>query len=619
MKAWAIALMLMASLVAPPALAEKEDSDVKEAVEEEGKVNLIPRLAELRIDDKVVAARMINLPFPGRTRTLQDILDRLDQWSKDDDIGAVLLNLGYVGLSMPDVQELRAGIERLKAEDKKVMAYLHGGAPTSYMLACAADEIAIAPGGSLMIPGMGRIFPYMKGHYQMLGIEFEVITAGKYKYPGFVNQREPNQYFLEEINAIFDSLFTDYKTIIAEGRGLSTKEVSDIIDVALFNPTQAQQRGLIDTIAYYDEYRDRLLRQNKMKRYRDEDDSLARVNSIQDLFEAINKELKKAEEGRKAVGPKIAVLHARGPIIDLDLGATFSSMVISRDTMVKAINDLRKNKSIKAVVLRVDSPGGSGHASDHIWKALRDLDEEKPLVVSMGTVAGSGGYYIACPGRRIFAQPTTITGSIGVIGILASPRSALNRADYELAPLERGARSLLGAPDRDLSQKDRDFIQAHMDDFYDIFIQRVAQTRKIPAEMVRKIAGGRIWSGRDALEIGLVDELGGLAEAIEAARQMAAIPPSAELKIVHYPRPSSLGELLADVGGMGVTQPSIELLLKANAPAQPLTFDQQLRMFSQRIEPLCWCAIPAIQAAGGWLTTPTPAFGFTPVAENVWP
>jgi protease-4 len=371
-------------------------------------------------------------------------------------------------------------------------------------------------------------------------------------------------------------------------------------------------------VAYYEEYRDQLLRQNKMKRYRGDQDSLANVNSLQDLFEAINKELKKAEEGRKAVGPKIAVLHARGPIIDVDMGATFSSMVISRDTMVKNINDLRKNKSIKAVVLRVDSPGGSGHASDHIWKALRDLDAEKPLVVSMGSVAGSGGYYIACPGRRIFAQPTTITGSIGVIGILQMTRSMMNRADYELAPMQRGARALLGAPDRDLSKKDRDFIQGFMDDFYDIFIQRVAQTRKIPAEMVRKVAGGRIWTGRDALDIGLVDELGGLTEAIEAARKMANIPPSAEIKIVHYPRPSSLGELLADVGGMGVSQ-NIEALLKGNAPARPMTFDDQLRMFSAQLQPLCWCAIPEVHAMSAWTPAPAPQFGLTPIAEPAWP
>lgn len=607
MKLWGMSLIAAFALLLPVAADEgqKEDPNDKEAVaeaqaedtqEEEAKPH-IPRLAELKIDENLVAARMINLPFPGRTKTVQDVLDRLEEWEKDEDIGAVLLNVGYVRLSLADVQELRIGIERLKKTDKKVMAYMHAGGGNAYLLACSADEIAMAPSSMLVIPGLGTLFPFMKGHYQMQGLEFDVITAGRYKYPGFLNQRQPNKYFQEEIKAIFDSWFGDYKRIISASRDMSEEDVSNAIDTALFSATQAQQHGLIDTLAYYDEYRDRLLQRHKMKRYHDRDEGLAKVNSLQDLIELVNQELKKAEEARKAVGPKIAVLHARGPIIDISLGPSFASMVISRDAMVEVINELRKNKSIKAVVMRVDSPGGSGYASDMIWKALRDLDETKPLVVSMGSVAGSGGYYIACPARRIFAQPTTITGSIGVLGIFQSAWSLFNRADYELSELQRGARALLGAPNRELSKEDRAFVQETMDNFYDIFIDRVAQTRKIPAEEVRKIAEGRIWSGRDALKIGLVDELGGLTEAIEAARMLANIPPSAELRIVHYPRPSSLGELLADFSSVS-TPAGLEMLMNATGPAPMVSFDQQLTIFSQRVQPLCWMAVPDFWQAG---------------------
>jgi protease-4 len=437
----------------------------------------------------------------------------------------------------------------------------------------------------------------MKGHYQMLGLEFEVITAGRYKYGGFVNRRQPDEYFHEEFGALFDSWYDDYRNIIAEGRDLEPETVEEIIDLLLFSSNEAVQRGLIDVIAYRDEYRDRLLKRTKMKRHRMHERGLAEVNSLQDFVELINKELKKAEEARKAVGPKIAVLHARGPIIDATLGSAFSSSVISRDTFVKSIEDLRKNKSVKAVVMRVDSPGGSGYASDVIWKELRRLDEQKPLVVSMGSVAGSGGYYIACPARRIFAQPTTITGSIGVLGIFQSAWSLFNRMDYEWVELERGARALLGSPQRELTKEDRAFIQDFMDDFYEIFVERVARTRKIPAERVREIAEGRIYTGRDALELGLIDELGGLAEAIQSARDLANIPPSAELKIVHYPRPSSLGEL-AEM--FSVSTPSLsaamEALSGASRAAPTLSFDDQLMMFSQRIEPLCWMAVPEFNA-----------------------
>ena len=226
-----------------------------------------------------------------------------------------------------------------------------------------------------------------------------------------------------------------------------------------------------------------------------------------------------------------------------------------------------------------------------IWKHLRSLGEVKPLVVSMGAVAGSGGYYIACPGRRIFAQPTTITGSIGVLGVLQSRRSMFNRIDYELAEMKRGARATLGAPHRELSPEDRDFIKKWMDDFYDIFLNRVAVTRKMPAEEVHKIAEGRIWTGRDALKLGLVDELGGVAEAIEAAREMANIPPSAELKIVHYPRPSSLGEIFESLSSVDMGQ-VIETFSKGITAAPPISFEQQTSLFTQQLQPLCWMAVP---------------------------
>ena len=595
MKAWAWSMILALGLMLPgPVLADEAEpaQDAAQEQKQEQKVSPIPRLAELRLDEYLVAARMINLPLPGRTKTVQEVLDRLDEWAEDDQVGGVLMDVSFVTLSLPDVQELQAAIERVKKSGKKVRAFIRATTPNGYLLACSADEIAMAPIGSVMIPGLGYLFPFMKGYYQMLGIEYDVITAGKYKYPGFLNRREPDEYFKEEFGAILDSWMGDYVNIIAKSRNLSEKTVREAIDTALFSATDAQQRGLVDELAYYDEYRERLLKREKMKRLREHDDRLADVNSIQDLVQLVNDEMQKAAEARKAVGPKIAVLHARGPIIDVNLGAGLASQYICRDDFVEVVDELRKNDSIKAVVMHVDSPGGSGYASDVIWQHLRQLDETKPLVVSMGTVAGSGGYYIACPGRRIFAQPTTITGSIGVLGTFQSARSAFNRRDWEIAEMKRGERANLGAPNRAMEKEDRDFIQSYMNDFYKIFLDRVATTRKMPATEVDKIAQGRIWSGRDALKLGLIDELGGLAEAIEAARKMANIPPSAELKIVHYPRPSSLGEIFGSLGPMVSTE-VVETFTKATTAAPFVSFDEQLQLFSSRcFEPLCWMAMP---------------------------
>lgn len=596
MTRWATTWILLLGLAVPvfgldeDTKGSKKEGEPGEAALEETESPIL-RLAELRLDQHVVPARLINLPLPGKTKTVQDVLDRFKKWSENDKIGAVLLDTSLVNLSLADIEELRAGVMRLRKADKKVMAFLNGTTPQGYLLACAADEIAMAPTGAVLIPGLGRLFPFMKGYYQRLGLEFDVITAGRYKYPGFLNTREPSKYFKEEFNAILDSWIGDYMQMIGISRNLSPEAVQTIVNTALFDAASAQQHGLVDTIAYLDEYRTRVLRKEKMKRMRGDEEGLANVNSIQDLVELINDAMREAQEARRAVGPKIAVLHARGPIIDMSMGAGFASTVICRDDFVKVLDELRKNKSIKAVVMRVDSPGGSGYASDVIWQKLRELDDVKPLVVSMGSVAGSGGYYIACPARRIFAQPTTITGSIGVLSIFRCAQSALNRADYEIEPMARGRRSLLGAPHKELDKGDRQFIQDYMDNFYGVFVDRVATTRKIPASEVRKIAEGRIYTGRQALALGLIDELGGVDQAIEAARRMANIPPSAELKIVHYPRAGSLGEIFESFSSVGVSR-AVEMFAKGAAAAPVMSFDEQLFVLSERVQPLCWMGVP---------------------------
>lgn len=616
--------LVMLGLLAVPAMAVENEkkpesttsaaaSDTKASEERESPIQ---RLIEVRIDENIVPARMINIPLPGKTKTLQELRDQFKELAEDERVGGILLDIGMVTLSLPDVEELRNGLDRVKAKGKKVTAFLNTATPNGYLLACAADEIVMAPTGGLSIPGLARAFPYMKGYYQLMGMEFDVVNAGRYKYPGFVNRRAPDEYFLEEFNAILDSWISDYMRMIGSARKLSPEAVKEGINHALFRADEALQRGLVDRLAYYDECKEQTLRRGKFRLQKTEDDGLANVNSIQDLMELVNDQIREQEEARKAVGPKIAVLHARGPIIDVSLGAGLASQVISRDDFVKVLQELRKNDSIKAVVMNVDSPGGSGYASDVIWQELRRLDEAKPLVVSMGSVAGSGGYFIACPARKIFAHPTTITGSIGVIGIIPSMQSMFNRMDYEIATMSRGERSMLGSGLRQLEPDERRFIQDYIDSFYGIFIDRVATTRRMPAEIVRKVAEGRIYTGRQAKEIGLIDELGGLAEAIDAAREMANIPPSAELRIVHYPRASSLGELLEGLGAASAAQVAT-MFAQASTPAPSVPFDRQLELLTARIEPLCWMAMPPFYEAGVLSGLTPPAFH--PAAGPVTP
>jgi protease-4 len=591
-------LTLLAAMLflAPVAFGDEPGDDGRSESNKESKDSKSPikHLVQLKLDEYLIPARAFNLPMPGRTKTLQDVMTNLERWSEDEKVGAVLLNIGNLRLGLPDVQELRSGIQKLKDSDKKVMAFFTGS-PNGYLLACAADEIVIAPTGSVMIPGMGSVFPWMKGHFQMLGVEYEVVTAGKFKYPGFMTEREPTEAFDQEYGAILDSWYNDYKKMIAEGRDMSMDDVQKLVNVGLFDANAALHNNLVDDLAYFDDYESRILKRQKFKRSRTLGDgrNLSNVTTFQDLFEVINDEWRKAAEA-KSVGPKIAVLHARGPIIDQNLGSAFASQVICRDDFAGLVEKLRKNDSIKAVVMRVDSQGGSGYASDIIWKQLRELADEKPLVVSMGRVAGSGGYYIACPAHLIFAQPTTITGSIGVIAMHASQWSALNRADFNLSEMKRGDRSLFFSAHRPFTNDDRRFLENWIMDFYQVFLERVAVTRKMPVAEVDKVAQGRIYSGRDAKDVGLVDRLGGLEEAIDAARELANIPESAELKIVHYPRAASLGELFESFSMVGVSMDqAINAAMKGSANSQ-VSFVNQIKFFSTTPQPLCWLPVPEL-------------------------
>ena len=587
--------------------AAKEEEAVKEEVNKADEAapkdkteELVKKMAELTLDHNVVPAKTLNIAWSGKTKTMRQVMEKLEEWGEEDEIGAVLLNVTDCSLSISDVQELHQGVARLKEQDKKVFAYCQAG-PMGYLLACAADEICVAPAGDVILPGFGLAIPFMQGYYQMIGLEYDVITAGKYKYPGIVNRREPDKYFKQEFGALLDSWFDEYVNIVVQNRKLDREKVLAIIDQALLEADEAVQRGMVDHLAYLDEYRDRVLRRERMKKYKDYETDWSQINSLQDILNMMSREWQKEKERREAVGPKIAVLNARGPIIDVNLGPAFATMVICRDDFIKTIEEIRKNKSIKGVVMRIDSPGGSGYASDAIWQKLVELDQEKPLVVSMGRVAGSGGYYLAVPGRLIFAQPTTITGSIGVLGIFRSAWSAMNRADFNLTFMKRGARALLGNGYRPLPKKDRAFIQKYMNDFYEVFIDRVARGRKMAREQVKDVAEGRIYSGQDALKIGLVDRLGGLDDAVEAVREMANIPPSAKLRLVHYPRMSSLGEFVAGIGpgmaGGGLSADAgigrlVQALQMGHAPAKSLSFEKQLQLFSQTVKPLCWMGLP---------------------------
>ncbi|UCG31780.1 MAG: S49 family peptidase, partial [Phycisphaerales bacterium] len=433
---WNLWLALLAFGAAPvvwadePPEAPADEEAVTETVEQVGEATeaesavtreeaeSVKVLAELTLDHNVISARMLNIPWSGRTRTFQEIRDKIDAWADQDEIGAVMLNITNFYLPLPEVEELRQGIDRLKRAGKKVYAHLNLCGPEGYLLACAADQVCIAPSGVVLLPGIGRAFPFMQGYYQMLGVEYDVITAGKYKYPGFLNQREPNDYFLEEIGTMFDSWFEDYVNMVAEGRGITPERVREFIDQAAVRGADAIYLDLVDHQAFLHEFRDRILRRTGMELRQDELIDWSQINSLQDMLNLMSREWDRQKQAHQSIGPKIAVVTARGPFIDVSLGPLFANVAICRDDFIRTLEDIRKDKSIKGLVVRIDSPGGSGYCSRAIYQKLMEIDATRPVVVSMGRVAASAGYHMACPARLIFAEPTTITASIGVLGII---------------------------------------------------------------------------------------------------------------------------------------------------------------------------------------------------------
>ena len=273
---WTVWMLLLAFSIAPAALAgdEKPARDEKAVEEniEKGEAEatkdkteeLVKKMATLTLDHNVVPAKTLNIAWSGKTRTLGDVIEKLEEWGDENEIGAVLLNITDMRLGFADVQELRDAVVRLKGKDKKIFAYLQGG-PTGYLLATAADEICIAPAGDVALPGLGFALPFLKGNFQMRGLEYQVITAGNYKSSGQLDRREPSKYFWQEFTALIDSWFDNYVGLIVEGRKIDRDKVLKIIDQALLDTDEAMQNGLVDHEAYFEDYRDRVLRRERMK------------------------------------------------------------------------------------------------------------------------------------------------------------------------------------------------------------------------------------------------------------------------------------------------------------------------------------------------------------------
>lgn len=458
--------------------------------------------------------------FESKTEIgLDDILKIIQKAAADDNIKGIYLEMGISMGSFATLEEIRNELIAFKKSKKFIVAYGELVDQKSYYLSSVADKIYINPAGELILNGLSSSVPYLKNMFDKIGVNPELIKHGKFKSAGepLVSDKmsDANR---EQISSYMGSLYHTMTGNIAKARKKTVEEVEAVFNqLQIQNPSDATTLGMADGLKYDDEVEAELKKLT----------GLAETDDVK--YISLGKYKNTPNPNISVSNDKIAVIYCNGDIVS----GESSDESMGSETIAKAIKKARLDDSYKAIVLRINSPGGSAMASDIIWREVILAKKAKPVIVSMGAVAASGGYYIAAPADVIVAQPNTITGSIGVFGLMINAKELLNnKMGIKFETVKFGEFADLGAVDRPLTDAERTIIQRGVDKIYDDFISKVAQGRKLTKEQVDSIAQGRVWAANDAKKIGLVDELGGLDKAIEIAKKKAKLT---DARTVNFP------------------------------------------------------------------------------------
>jgi protease-4 len=438
------------------------------------------------------------------------VLTALERAAIDPRVEGVVIRLRGMSIGWGRAAELRRAVTRLRDAEKKVVFHLDGGDDADVWVASAADRIYVSPAGGLAFDGLRITMVYLHDLLEQLGITVEAIAAGQYKTaPRIYTHSEPSPEELEVQNVLLDTFFKSLVDGVAEGRGLKPEEVKAIIDRGGVDAGEALEAGLIDGLAYWDELPAAI------------EELAGRTPNLDTDYGGDD-----VRRARWDMPPQIAVVPVVGEIRQGRSGGgpldIFGGAGAGSDDIVEALERAHRDPAIKAVVLRVDSPGGGPLASDLIWHAVMKVREDKPVVASMGDVAASGGYYVAAGADEIFAEEETITGSIGVFALLFEGEQLLTDLGVNSHVLKRGEYGGL-SPFTHLDEKQRAAIKHSVEGTYERFLQAIHEGRGMDTEEIRKHAEGRVWTGAQAKERGLVDTVGGLAATIERARELADI------------------------------------------------------------------------------------------------
>jgi protease-4 len=502
--------------------------------------------------------------------TVRSVVDSLRKAAVDRRVSSVIIRPTGAAALWGKVQEVRDAIVEFKKSKKPIIAYLEYGGDQQFYLASACDKVFLMPTASLDLTGIASYEVFLRGGLEKIGVFPDVLHIGDYKTAANTfTERSFTPTHREMAESLNTDLYQQLVKGIAEGRNKTDAEVRDLIDHGPYLPEDALRAGLVDDLAYEDELDDKV----ELGR--------GRAHVIrQHEYRGISTSTLGLDRG-----PRIALIYASGLI---STGRSNydspSGQVVGSDTMIEYLRKARADDSIKAIILRIDSPGGSAVAADVIWREVMLTRERKPVIASMSDVAASGGYYIAMPAHAIVAQPATLTGSIGVVFIRFVIKGTLDKLGLNLETVKQGRYADLFSPVRPYSPDEKKKLGELMQATYDGFVEKAAAGRNMTPERIDAVAQGRVWTGKQAKELGLVDELGGLDRALALAKERAKIPATSGVELVVYPPRKSLFEVVADPFSRSDSGPMGALLGLKNAEA----FERvtaPLRLF-RRGEPL---------------------------------
>jgi protease-4 len=484
-------------------------------------------------------------PFQGMSRTgLNTVLASLDHAKTDPKIKGIFLDLSSVSGGYAMLREIRGKLLEFKTESgKPIIAFSDSYTQGSYYLATVANEIYLQPKGDFDYRGLRTEYMFLKGMFAKLDVDMQFIRGSNNKFKSFgeiYTEEKMSPANREQIRLLLDGFWNEHRAAVSGSRNIAEEKLDQIAEELMVrNAPTALEFGFVDGLKFRDEVLD-LLRE-RMDLEKGEDINTADLRTYSRSFTPGKV---KGEDGKASEKDKLAVIFAEGGIA---MGKS-SDGTIGGASLSETIREAREDSTVKAIVLRVNSPGGSGLASDIIWREVQLAREVKPVVVSMGNVAASGGYYIAAPATKIFAEPTTVTGSIGVFGIIPNLEGFFkNKIGITFDGEKTHKYADMMTTSRALTAEERLLIQGYIDDFYDGFLERVATGRNMTLAQVDSVGQGRVWTGTDAKRLGLVDELGGLEDAIDAAAEMAGLT---SYKQVEMPKQKDLlQQIMEDLSG----------------------------------------------------------------------